>query len=158
MPYEWSNTDAERRLSAWPNRSLPRRGFVTFFGCTAILVALPLLAVLGSPVLWGVLPFMVIVMWGLWAAIHRSYADGKLLEELTFRDDQVKLTRYNPRGPKQEWAAHSQWVKVMLHEEDGPVENYVTLRGGGREVEIGAFLSADERLELYHDLNRSIRP
>jgi uncharacterized membrane protein len=32
------------------------------------------------------------------------------------------------------------------------VPNYVTLSGNGREVEIGAFLSEDERKALYQDL------
>jgi uncharacterized membrane protein len=36
--------------------------------------------------------------------------------------------------------------------EGGPVENYVTMRGNGRTVEIGAFLSPDERLDLYREL------
>ncbi len=40
-----------------------------------------------------------------------------------------------------------------LHPEGGPVENYVTLTGGGREVEIGAFLSEEERLSLFEDLS-----
>ena len=39
-----------------------------------------------------------------------------------------------------------------LHETGGPVPNYVTLSGNGREVEIGAFLSEDERVELFSEL------
>jgi uncharacterized membrane protein len=45
---------------------------------------------------------------------------------------------------------------VALHEEAGPVPNYVTLRGGDREVEIGAFLSADERAALYDELTHRL--
>jgi uncharacterized membrane protein len=33
------------------------------------------------------------------------------------------------------------------------VPNYVTLSGAGREVEIGAFLSEDERKALYGELS-----
>ena len=54
MPYEWlPPDDNEYRLHAWPHRSLTQRGFVWFLGTTAALIALPLLAILGSPVLWG---------------------------------------------------------------------------------------------------------
>ena len=35
--------------------------------------------------------------------------------------------------------------------------HYITLKGKGREVEIGAFLSEEERLSLYDDLNRALR-
>ena len=37
------------------------------------------------------------------------------------------------------------------------VENYVTLKGGGREVEIGAFLSPEERLVLHDELEAQLR-
>lgn len=40
----------------------------------------------------------------------------------------------------------------MLHVKDGPVPNYVTLKGNSREVEIGAFLSEEERKQLHRDL------
>ena len=35
--------------------------------------------------------------------------------------------------------------------------NYVTLTGGGREVEIGAFLTEEERIALYDDLKEKLR-
>ncbi|MFP4044569.1 MAG: DUF2244 domain-containing protein, partial [Rhodosalinus sp.] len=68
----------------------------------------------------------------------------------------------NPRGPLQEWECNPHWIRVELHARGGPVPNYVTLRGSGREVEIGAFLSEDERKALYGDLrarlNAACRP
>jgi len=36
------------------------------------------------------------------------------------------------------------------------VPYYITLRGKGREVEIGKFLSEDERKALFDELNRSL--
>ena len=39
-----------------------------------------------------------------------------------------------------------------MHETGGPVPHYVTLSGNGREVEIGAFLSEEERVELFSEL------
>jgi uncharacterized membrane protein len=46
---------------------------------------------------------------------------------------------------------------VLKYDTDGPVPHYVTLQGAGREVEIGAFLSEDERCALYDELRREIR-
>jgi len=37
---------------------------------------------------------------------------------------------------------------LVLHPTAGPVPNYLTLQGGPREVELGAFLSEDERVAL----------
>ena len=44
-----------------------------------------------------------------------------------------------------------------MHETDGPVPHYVTLKGMGREVEIGAFLSEEERITLYDDLSAALK-
>jgi uncharacterized membrane protein len=44
-----------------------------------------------------------------------------------------------------------------MHPKGGPVEHYVTLKGAGREVEIGAFLSVDERKALFGELADCLR-
>jgi len=51
------------------------------------------------------------------------------------------------------WEANPYWVEVKLRPEGGKVENYLTLRGAGREVEIGAFLAPDERQVLRRELD-----
>ena len=162
MPYEWTPEPpldrSQWQLSLWPYRSLLRKDFVLFIGATATLVSLPLLALLGKAVLWGLLPFLGLTIAGLWYALHISYRRGEILEELTVDADRAQLTRHNPKGDIQEWQANRYWVSVHLHPKGGPVENYITLRGGDREVEIGAFLDAEERLALYDDLKRAMRP
>lgn len=161
MPYEWSpeppHHDPDWQLCLWPYRSLLRRDFVLFIGATATLVSLPLITVLGTAVLWGLLPFFVMMLAGIWYALHVSYRRGEVLEELTVDETTAHLTRHNPKGDIQEWKANRYWVTVHLHPKGGPVENYITLRGGDREVEIGAFLDAGERLALYDDLKRALR-
>jgi uncharacterized membrane protein len=136
---------------------LLRKDFVIFIGATAALVSLPLLTLIGKAVLWGLLPFFLIMIAGVWYALHVSYKRGEVVEELTVDADRAHLTRYNPKGDVQEWEANRYWVTVHLHPKGGPVENYITLRGGDREVEIGAFLDAEERLTLYDDLTRAMR-
>jgi uncharacterized membrane protein len=144
------------RLSVWPHRSLTRRGFVVFIGTTFAMLLVPLLAFVGTPVLWGLLPFMMGVLALTWVLIERSYADGRLTEVLTLWDDRVELVRFNPRGAEQRWEANPYWVRVEMHGTKGPVENYLTLSGSDRTVEIGAFLSPEERAALYADLTRVI--
>jgi len=128
-----------------------------FIGGTAALVSLPLLTLLGQAVMWGLLPFFGLMIAGVWYALHVSYKRGEVLEELVVDDTYAHLMRHNPKGPNQEWRANRYWVTVHLHPKGGPVENYITLRGGDREVEIGSFLDAAERLALYDDLKRAFR-
>ena len=155
MPYETSST-AETELNLWPYRSLPKKGFVTFIAITAAMLALPLVTILGSPVVWGLLPFFGLALAGVYYAIQRNYRDGELLEVLTITHDNTRLVRHNPRGPQQQWEANTNWVSVHMHKSGGPVENYVTLKGAGREVEIGAFLSSEERVTLHSELQEHL--
>lgn len=155
MPYEWipspqPGTTAELHL--WPYRSLPKTGFVWFIGATAALLSLPLLIVVGTWILWGLLPFCGLALWGLWWGLQRSYRDGEVIEHLTISPDHCTLTRHNPRGPDQSWESNPYWVQVRMHPTGGPVEDYLTLKGNGREVEIGAFLAPDERKRLRLEL------
>lgn len=158
MPYEWQPGDpAGERLHLWPYRSLGRRGFVGFVGLTAAFIALPLVALIGTAVLWGLLPFLALTVWGLWAALQRSFRDAEIIEDLVIGPDQVRLTRHGPRGQRQDWQANRHWLRIERHATGGPVPQYLTLHGGTRVVEIGAFLTPEERLALERELRARLR-
>jgi uncharacterized membrane protein len=153
MPYQWMDApDDTWLLRLWPYRSLTETGFVWFIGSTATLIALPLVVMIGHPVLWGLLPFAVAALAGIWWALTRNARDRAILEELSLTRDLIRLTRQNPRGDVQRWDANPYWVRLNVHASGGPVPHYVTLNGNGREVEIGAFLSEDERVALGREL------
>lgn len=155
MPYEWKDPvdgSGGQSLTLWPHRSLEPRGFVLFFAITAGFFTFPLLAVLGTVTLWYILPPILLTVTLMWLMLKRNYRDGELLEVLTIARDQMQLVRHNPRSADQSWQANPYWVTISMHEKGGPVANYVTLTGAGREVEIGAFLSPEERVTLYNDL------
>lgn len=163
MPLEWITRTEQApeqsgacfpvaELHLWPHRSLTAKGFVWFIGITATALSLPLFAVLGTAVLWGLLPFMLLVLGGVWYGIRRNQRDLSLHEVLVLAEDRIALTRHNPRRDNQHWEANPYWVELRLHPKQGPVENYLTLRGSDREVELGAFLSPEERLDLHADL------
>ena len=44
-----------------------------------------------------------------------------------------------------------------MYDKEGPVANYITLTGNGREVELGSFLGEDERIKLFDELNRLLK-
>ncbi|RQP06880.1 MAG: DUF2244 domain-containing protein [Paracoccus sp. BP8] len=159
MPYAWHDTAPEDsgavsyRLEVWPHRSLPRRGFVWVIGLTATGLALPLLAVVGTTVLWGLLPFAALAVWALWHAIRRSY--GTAHEVMLLDRDRLILTRSDPGREDRIWRTNPYWVRASLRP-GGPVEDYLVLTDGKREVELGAFLSPEERLALRDELERRL--
>ncbi len=167
MPYEWTTTAAtdpgtnpgpgpDAVLVLWPYRSLTRRGFVWFVGLTAGLISLPLLAALGTVVLWGLLPFLAAAVAGIWWALARSWRDGELTETLTLAPGRVTLVRRAPDGTEQHWEANPYWVAVQVYPSGGKVPHYLTLKGEGREVELGAFLTGEERLRLAEEIRAAL--
>jgi uncharacterized membrane protein len=153
MPYEWLPPEGtEQRLHLWPHRSLTQRGFVWFIGLTAALIAVPLMGILGSPVLWALLPFLLVTIWAIWFALRKNGRDRDIVEELRLSRGRITLVRHGPKGRRQDWEANPYWLRVTLHQTGGPVPNYLTLKGEGREVELGAFLSEEERIALHREL------
>ena len=106
MPYRWQDSPGSARLVLWPHRSLPRHGFVWVIGLMAGFLSLPLLAVTGSPILWGLLPFALLALWGLWFAITRSYRSGQTHEVLLLDATRWRLTRHDPGRAAREWQAN----------------------------------------------------
>ncbi|MFV1497254.1 DUF2244 domain-containing protein [Phaeobacter sp. JH20_02] len=158
MPYQWitARTDSNQELHLWPHQSLPPEGYVRFLGVLAALITIPMIPLLGSAALWGVLPFVTATLFAVKWALDRSRRDRHVLEVLTLDSTDAHLERINPTGQRQNWRCNRYWTQVELHADDGPVPNYVTLRGSGREVEIGAFLSEEERKALYEDLKTAL--
>ncbi|MBT8153141.1 DUF2244 domain-containing protein [Epibacterium ulvae] len=154
MPYEWITPPSadSGELHLWPHQSLTAKGYVRVIALAAALSLVPLIPVLGSIVLWGILPFLLVALFGLKWALDLSRRNAQVLEILTLDEDDARLTRHGPARQRQEWQANRYWVTAHLHKFDGPVPNYVTLRGNGREVEIGAFLSEEEREALFSEL------
>ncbi len=151
MPYRFTpaTADAPETLTLSPHRSLAPRGFVWFIAITAALLAMPLLAQLGHKTLWVMLAFISANIAGIWYALVRNTADRSVTEVMTLSRDRLTLTHEGPRVPRQTWEANPHWVRLTLHPTAGPVPSYLTLSGNGREVELGAFLTPDERQTLH---------
>ena len=159
MPYHWitDSDDATQELRLWPHNSLPQKGLAAFVLGTFTLILIPTLPLLGSVALWGLLPFLLLSVWSLFYALRRNRRARQIIEVLTLSADKARLTRTNPMGDTQEWECNRYWARVVKYDDAGPVPQYVTLKGKGREVEIGAFLSEEERVALYDDLIRALK-
>jgi len=143
-------------LTLWPNRSLPRRGFRWVLAFTAVMLTIPLIPLLGTPVGLALIPFLLATLGALWFFIERNYRDGAgLSEDVALWPDLMRVTRRDPGGRVRTWEANPYWVRIDL-EKDARPENYITLKGGPREIELGAFLSPEERLSLRDDLDRAL--
>ena len=159
MPYTWTTqpSDQTQIMKLKPYDSLPVRSMATFVMSTFTLILIPAIALLGTPVFWGLLPFELLTVWGLYFALQQNHKQRQITEVLTLSKGNAQLTRKGPKGDIQTWECNRYWTQVNIHETDGPVPYYVTLKGMGREVEIGAFLSEKERITLYDDLSAALK-
>ena len=159
MPYPWTSqpNDATQVMHLKPHESLPPKGMAAFILATFTLILIPALALLGTPLLWALLPFLLLAVWGMYFALQQNHKQRQIFEVLTLKEDSVKLIHTPAKGDAITWDCNRYWTQVTKHETSGPVPNYITLKGMGREVEIGAFLSEDERLALFDDLQRALR-
>lgn len=135
-------------IRLWPHSSLSAEGFVVFIGTTFAMLCIPIVGLIGTAVLWGILPFALGTLGLLWFGLKRSWRDRDILETFDLTETAATLVRRDPNGAVRDWTANPYWVRVELHPKDGPVEDYLTLEGGPRPVEIGAFLTPEERRDL----------
>ena len=156
MPYIIDHEITANRIATvelWPFNSLKPKGFVLFLGITFALISIPLFNVLGTKVFWGLFPFLFVTVTGVWFALRKSLNDRQILEQLTLSKEEIILVRQDPSGEQRQWVCSPYWAKLKMYDKDGPVSNYITLTGNGREVELGSFLDEEERKNLYCELS-----
>ena len=76
MPYQWTTEpDSQpQEMRLWPHQSLPPRGFAAFILTTFTLILIPTLPLLGTTLLWGLLPFVLMAVAGIYFATIASAA------------------------------------------------------------------------------------
>ncbi len=143
------------RVELWPNQSLTRTGYKVFFGVSGAMLCVPLAAVVGTPVFWGLLPFAGLAIAAAWWALRQNGRNLNLSETLSIWRDEVRVERRDPGGKIRRWMAEPFITRVRLHK-DARIEDYLTLTGGGREIELGAFLAPEERVALAAEVEDAL--
>lgn len=150
------DTDAEEddpiRFDAvlHPNASLSPRGFfllMAFVGLISFCAGISFV-MMGA---WPVFGFFGIDIILVYLAFKLNYRDARRYETIRLTDSALTVERFTPSGRRERWRFQPYWLKVEI--DDDPVPgSTVTLRSHGRIVEIGSFLSPEERLDFAHAL------
>lgn len=143
------------QVALWPNRSLGHRGQRGVIAIAAAGFCLPLAAAAGTMAFWGLLPFCAAAVLVLSVAFRRRNRDASLSEVFSLWRDEVRVERREPSGRVRRWRAVPQFLCLTLHAR-ARIRNYLTLTGGGREIELGAFLGSDERVALKQEIERAL--
>ena len=121
------------------------------------LAIIPLFGLIGTSLLWGMLPFVLITLTGLYFAFMHTYRTGDAREVLLISPDKVTLTHTPHKGAAPNWSCNTYWTRANIYPREGPVPHYITLKGNGREAELGKFLSEDERKALFGELTDALK-
>jgi len=140
----------------WPNRSLGRTGFRITMAILAIGFAIPVLPFMWAGGFWILLPFVITAFIALWLAFKMNNRQGRLREHISLWHNLLAIERHEVSGEVKRWQANPYWLRIKLVEEGGPIDNYLTLIGSDREIELGAFLSPEERAALKGELETHI--
>ena len=90
-------SDCRVVVAAWADvPSLPLKGFAIVIMLFFALITIPLAALVGTILLWGLLPFALMAIAALWWGLRRSYRDGEVLEVLEIDGNDLVLTRTEP--------------------------------------------------------------
>ena len=116
-------------MRLWPHQSLSPRGFAIFVGSTFVMILIPTLSVLGTALLWGLLPFVMLAVAAIWVALRANHRARLIEEVLTLDDTTAALTHRTAKGEVKHWQDNRYWTKVTKYKDEGPVPHYVTLRG-----------------------------
>jgi len=138
-----------------PNRSLSPRGFIILMSIVTLIafVAGMVFLIHGA---WPVFGFFGIDVALLYWAFKRNYRDGMIYEQIIFSDDEVVVSREKFGRAKKTWRFQPFWLRVECEKLElgaGPL----VLSSHGNNLEIAAFLGADERLELADRLRGELQ-
>lgn len=138
-----------------PNCSLSTRGAVYFFAscCLASFGVATLMALRGW---WPVLPFAGLEMVLLAVALRLSMRAGSVLELIHIDEDEVRIDRIDARSHVNAvFPRHWSQVK-LLRAANAHHPSRLLIASHGRSLEVGCFLTEDERLGLARRLRELI--
>jgi uncharacterized membrane protein len=138
-----------------PNRSLDRRGHAILFGFifgVSILVSIPFY-ILGALPIVGFFGLDALL---LWIAFRVSNNRAKAYEEIIVTHIELLFRRMTWRGRLSEWSFNPLWVKLQRDEHAEFGTQRIALVEGGRSVEMGAFLGAEEKADFAGALKQAL--
>jgi len=135
----------------YPHRSLGRKGYAILIAGTAAIVSLYgiVFLVIGAWPIFGFLGGEWMLFWFLFRKHHRG--DDRR-ERIRLYADHLLFERYDRRGGHTVERLQPYWLNVILERAAAP-DNALLLRSHGRTIEVGAFLSAQERRDLASELH-----
>lgn len=138
----------------YPHRSLSQRGFLVLMATLSVVsFAAGMIFVLRGA--WPVFGFFGLDVALIYWAFRVNYRCAEIVESIRLDDAALTVARRDRAGVR-EWTFQPYWVRIEL---DGGRwdDNRLRLTSHGRDLYVGDFLTAPERVELAAALREALR-
>ncbi len=138
-----------------PHRSLSPMGFwilmAAIGGVSFVTGIMFLLA--GA---WPVFGFFGLDVLLVYVFFRLNYREARAFETLTLTETELLFRKVSPKGKVRSHRFEPYWLRVKI---DAPsqTQSRLTLSSHGKAVEIGTFLTADEKVDLAHEIREALR-
>ena len=139
-----------------PNRSLDSYGTKVVFTLIACGFLLPIIPFIGTPIGTTLTIFSGLTFYLFLTLLQKNFQQGIVFEEVLISKNKIKVVHQERNKEQMTWECNPYWTKVNLDINNPKLKNYLTLAGKGKHIELGAFLSPDERLELRDKIQNAL--
>ena len=154
----WSdNSDTTfLRVRLIPNRSLDAYGTKVVFIVIACGFLLPIIPFIGNPIGTTLTIFSGLTFYLFLTLLQKNFQQGNTFEEIFISKNKITVVHQEKNKERKTWEGNPYWTRVHLDFNNRKLKNYLTLAGKGRHIELGAFLSPYERLELRDKIQNAL--
>ena len=144
------------RMRLVPNRSLDGNGTKIVSGIIACGFLLPIIPFIGSPIGTTLTIFSGLTFYLFLILLQKNFQEGHTFEEILISRRKIIVVHKEKNKEQKTWEGNPYWTRVDVDIHNAKLKNYLTLAGKGRHIELGAFLSPDERIELRDKIQNAL--
>jgi uncharacterized membrane protein len=129
-----------------PHTTLGPRSFLLFmavFGTVSFIAGVSFILV-GS---WPVYGFAALDVLLVYYVYRMNFYASRRYETIQLTADSLTVLRVSPRGKRRRIRFQPYWLQIQMDDPPQP-DSALVLRSHGRELEIGKFLTPEEKLDL----------
>jgi len=137
-----------------PNNSLSPIAFLIFmslFGLISFIAGI-IFIIVGA---WPVFGFLGLDVFLMYLALKRNFKDSLKTERLWITKNTLHIEKVFKNKRVQKFEFQTYWLRVELHERPGRHRS-LTLTSHGKSIEIGKFLSPEEKLQFSNLLRTEL--
>ena len=154
----WDNTGEPTflKMRLVPNRSLDSYGTKVVFAVIACGFLLPIIPFIGSPIGTTLTIFSGLTFYLFLTLLQKNFQQGNTFEEVLISKNKIIVVHKEKNKAQKTWECNPYWTRVNVDFNNPKLKNYLTLTGNGRHIELGTFLSPDERIELRNKIQNAL--